>query len=323
MTEKSRAYFNNIIMPFIQKQHPDVLNEMSFTVVGSVGLGVDDEYSDVEAIIYLPDEIWKQNGMLQINLDKLLLQTNLWKQSGSIICVHPMSWMLDGHGEKILAGGQVPWDKLQFESLFVIQNMPVLYDRKGRFAKLRELTAPQKMPEILWKKTLLEKLKTLVSDGVHELKRCVDRKNYLDAYIPFGETVKNLLELGFMICRQYYPYRKHISWAYKRLASPVSDMYKNINLISSLTDWNDKLGAIEAVYNSYKDYIITNGLLPEMDFDRVNLSEMPLHDNEFDIAKNILDNANWKHEQEILMEKTLKAGFEPEAIRWVGWWKMV
>ena len=323
MTEKSRDYFDNIIMPFIQKQHPDVLNEMSFTIVGSVGLGVDDGLSDVEAIIYLPDEIWKQNGMLQINLDKLLLQTNLWKQSGSIICVHPMSWMLDGHGEKILACGQVPWGKLQFESLFVIQNMPVLYDRKGRFAKLRELTAPQKIPEVLWKKTLLEKLKAFVSDGVHELKRCIDRKNYLDAYIPFGDTVKNLLELGFIICRQYYPYRKHISWAYKKLASPVSDIYQKINLLSSVKDWNEKLGAIEEVYNSYKDYIISNELLPEIDFYRVNLSEMPLHDNEFDIAKNVLDNANWKNERDILMEKTLKAGFEPEAIRWVGWWKMV
>ena len=323
MTEKSINYFNEIIMTFIKKHHSDILNEMSFTIVGSVGLGIDDELSDVEAIIYLPDEIWKQNGMLQINLDKCLLETNLWKQNGSIICVHPLSWLLDGHGEKILESGKVPWLEVQLESLFPIQNQPIWYDQKGRLVKLRELTAPDKMPEIIWKKALLEKLKAFVSDGVQELKRCIDRMNYLDAYIPFGDTVKTLLEIGFIVCRQYYPYRKHLNWAFSKLPSPISNISLFLNKLSSVTDWQERLDIIEKIYELYKNYIVSKKLLPEIDFDRVNLVEMPLHDNEFDIVKNILNNRNWRVEQDILMEKTLKAGFEPEAVRWVGWWKMV
>ena len=323
MTEKSIGYFKEIIMPFIKKHHSDILNEMSFTIIGSVGLGNDDELSDVEAIIYLPDEIWRKNGILQINLDKCLLETNLWQQSGSIICVHPLSWMLDGKGEKILESGVVPWSELEIESLFSIHNQPIWYDQKSRLENLREMTAPDKMPEVIWKKTLLDKLKAFVSDGVHELKRCIDRRHYLDAYIPFGETVKALLEIGFMVCRQYYPYRKHLSWAFKKLPQPISNIYVKLNTLSSVTEWQERLDIIETIFEIYKNFIEINGLLPEINFDRVNLIDMPLHDNEFDIANNIIDNPNWKVEQEILMEKTLKAGFEPEAIRWVAWWKMV
>ncbi|MCL2420434.1 MAG: hypothetical protein FWD03_01120 [Defluviitaleaceae bacterium] len=39
--------------------------------------------------------------------------------------------------------------------------------------------------------------------------------------------------------------------------------------------------------------------------------------------KNILDNPNWRTEQDALMNKAIQAGFEPEAARWVGWWEMV
>lgn len=326
MTEKSANYFSNIVMPFIRERHPDILDEMSLMIVGSVGLGIDDELSDMEAIIYLPDEIWKINGMLQINLDKLLLETNLWQQGGSIICVHPLSWVLDWQGEKILASGVVPWTKIKNDSqygLFVLHNQPILHDKQGRLAKLREMTAPNEMPEIMWKKGLLDKIETFVCDSVHEIRRCIDRKLFLDAYIPFGDAVKALLEIGFIICRKYYPYRKHLSWAFSRLPPSISKLSPNFDLLSVVTDWQERLRIMAAIFNIYKDHIISYNLLPELDFNRVDLTEMPLHDNEFYIAKNILNNPNWRVEQGILMEKTLKAGFEPEASRWVGWWEMV
>ena len=55
---------------------------------------VDDGLSDVEGAIYLPDDIWKQNGMLQIELDKLVIEPNLWQQGGCGIQVYPLSWLL-------------------------------------------------------------------------------------------------------------------------------------------------------------------------------------------------------------------------------------
>ena len=261
MTEKSIDYFKNIIMPFIREHHADILGEMSFTIEGSVGLGIDDGLSDVEAAIYLPDDIWKQNGMLQINLDKLVLETNLWQQGGSGIQVYPLSWMLGRQGEKILAGGDIAWEKIAFDSLFglfVLHNQPVWHDPLGRVKKLRKLTAPAQMPEILWKKALLEKIQAFVSDGMHETHRCVNRKHFLDAHIPLGDAVKALLEIGFVVCRQYYPYRKHLSWAFSRLPSPVSDLKSSFDSLSVAADWQERLSIMETIYNFYRDYIISN-----------------------------------------------------------------
>jgi len=80
---------------------------------------------------------------------------------------------------------------------------------------------------------------------------------------------------------------------------------------------------METIYNFYRDYIISNNLLPELDFNRVDLLEMPLHDREFNIARSVLDNPNSRAEQAALMEKALKAGFTREAARWVEWWELV
>ena len=324
MKEKSVNYFNNIIMPMIREKYSDIMDEMTFNIHGSVGLGIDDEFSDVEAIIHLPDNLWKKRGgYLQIDLDKLLLETNLWLQPCSILCVHPLSWMIKGDVEKILSGeADIPWSEIEFDTLFNIHNDPVWHDPKDRYGKFRRLTAPDTMPEILWKKALLDKINDFVSGGIQEIHKCVNRRHYLDAYIPFGDAVKALLEIGFMVCRRYYPYQKHLSWAFNRLPSPVSDLKSQFDLLSVSTDWQERLDIMGIIYNFYRDYIISNNLLPELDFNRVDLVEMPLHDNELNIAKWILDNPNWRAEQDALMERALKASFTPEAARWVGWWEM-
>ena len=324
MTEKSVNYFSDIIMPLIHERHTDILNEISFQICGSVGLGIDDEFSDVEAAIYLPDKIWKQNGLLQINLIKCLTETNLWHQEGSIISVYPLSWLLDGQGEKILDGNDIDWEKIQFDSLFGLfnlHNQPIWYDPRDRLGKLREMTAPDKMPEILWKKALLDKIKDFVSDGIQEVNRCVNRKHYVDAYIPFGDAVKALLEIGFMVCRQYYPFRKHLSWAFGRLPKPISDLRANFDLLSVATDWRERLSIMETIYNFYRDYIISNALLPELDFDQVDLSDMS-DSNAFNNIESSLNNPNGANDWIEVQERTAKLGFGPEAEWVVNWFGM-
>jgi hypothetical protein len=322
MKEKSINYFNNVIMAMIREKYPDILDEMSFMVIGSVGLGTDDEFSDVEAGIHLPDDIWKaRGGYLQIDLDKCLRETNLWQQPCSIIPVKPLSWLFDWKGEKMLADGIVPWEEIDFESLFdfYVGNV-IWHDPQDRYGRLRRMLAPENMPDILWKKALIDKLNDFVSGGMQEVHRCVDRKHYLDAYIPLGEAVKGLLETGFMVCRQYYPFRKHLSWAFNRLPSPISDLRSQFDLLSAVTDWQERLTIMETIYNFYRDYIISNSLLPELDFNRVDLREMPLHENEFHNAKSLLDNPNYLNELAAKKEKAVSLGYDASAWGWVEWW---
>ena len=67
-------YFDETIMPLIFSRHSGILSEASIMILGSVGLHIDDEFSDMEAVLYLPDTIWKQNGVLQIELEECLAQ---------------------------------------------------------------------------------------------------------------------------------------------------------------------------------------------------------------------------------------------------------
>ncbi len=100
-------------------------------------------------------------------------------------------------------------------------------------------------------------------------------------------------------------------------------MSSQFNMLSSITDWQKRFSIMETIFNEYSKFIISNSLLPELDFNRIDLYEMPLHENEFDIVRNILNNPNWQAEQEIIREKTIKLGFEPEASCWARWWGIV
>lgn len=317
-------YFDDIIMPLIHGKHADILPEASIMILGSVGLRIDDELSDMEAVIYLPDKIWKRNSLLQIELDKCLSQTNLWKQEGSIICVHPLSWLLDYQGEKILAnGGNVPWGKLSFESLFTMQENLIYYDPQERLGKLRKLTSSPKMPEDLWKKALYTKLKNFVEDGVRAIKLSVVRNLYATAYIQFGFTVQTLYELGFLICHQYFPYLKHLRWAFDKLPAPISRLGPNFDLLSVTIDWWKRLSIIETIYNDYRSYIVSNSIFPEINFDLIDLYDMSLH-TDLGHARwfKAWENPNWRKNLNALKERTCKLGYEPDEWWVVDWFEM-
>lgn len=144
MLEKVSDYFEDIILPVIRSRHSEVLPEMSIMILGSVGLGIDDELSDLEAAIYLKDAVWKKcGGQLQLSLNDCLSDTNPWRKAGSVISVYPISWLLDGQAEKFLTcTNDLPWEEVSFETLFTIQNNLIFYDPQGTLNRLRAATAP-------------------------------------------------------------------------------------------------------------------------------------------------------------------------------------
>jgi hypothetical protein len=328
MRKRSIEYFDNIIMPLIRGRHSDILLEMSMRISGSVGQGNDDEYSDLDSEIYLPDDIWKWNGLLQIELDQCVAGTNLWKQdgalNGSMIAVHPLSWLLDYQAEKVLANGEnVPWDKLKFETLFSIHEDFVYHDPQDRFGRLRRLTAPEKMPENLWKKAIYKKLHDFLSGGIREIEISVWRKQYEAAYIQFGSALQALYELGFLICHQYYPYPKHLRWAFGKLPAPVSKLAEVFQTLSVTEDWQKRLESIESIYNGYKDYMVARNIAPELDFSFIDPHDMYIHNY---MTQAVFFKAwyipFWFDEVRSLREKAVRLGYGPEEFWAVNWWQM-
>lgn len=326
MRKKSIEYYDNIIMPLIRSKHSDILSEMSIRISGSVGQGNDDEYSDLDSEVYLPDDVWKRNGLLQIELDQLVAETNLWKQdwtlNGSMIAVHPLSWLLDYQAEKVLANGEnVPWDKLKFETLFSVHVDFVYHDPQDKFGTLRRLTAPEKMPENLWKKAIYKKLHDFLSGGIREIEISVWRKQYEAAYIQFGSALQALYELGFLICHQYYPYPKHLRWAFGKLPAPVSKLAEVFQTLSVTEDWQKRLESMESIYDGYKDYMVARNIAPELDFSFIDPHDMYIHNYMTQaISFKAWSNPLWFDEVKSLKEKAVSLGYGPEEFWAVNWW---
>ena len=327
MTKNIARYFDERIMPLIRSRHRDIVSEASIMILGSVGLHIDDAFSDMEAVLYLPDPIWKQNGVLQIELEEVLKETNPWKQegmvNGSIISVHPLSWMLEYQGEKILASGCVNWGKLSFEALFTIQENVIYYDPEDRLGRLRRLTAAEKMPDIFWKKAIYNKLKDFVENGVRAIQISVNRHLFSTANIQFGHTVQTLYELGFLICHQYYPYLKHLRLAFGRLPEPISELNAYFDMLSATSDWCKRLTMLETIYEAYKTFVVSKSIFPEMDFDRIDLHDMRIHT---DLGHagwfKAWENPDWRGSLNALKEKTVQLGYAPDMWWIVDWYNL-
>lgn len=267
MSVKVTEYFESTVMPMIRNRHSEVLPDMSVMILGSVGLGIDDELSDMEAAVYLNDPVWKKSGgQLQLSLNDCLFEANPWRKDGSVISVYPLSWLLDGHAKKFLTdASDLPWESVSFETLFTMQESLIFYDPQRTLQRLRESTAPSRRPEYLWKKSLLLEFNKLIVEDLSDLKKSVMRNRMAEAHILLGHVLEELIHIGFLIFHKYYPWRTHLRWAFDKHLMLSSRFGSDIDLILTSVDWYKKIEIIEVVIAAYKNYITLNALLPEID----------------------------------------------------------
>ncbi|MDR7856584.1 DUF4037 domain-containing protein [Tissierella sp.] len=307
-------YFENTVLPMIKAQYPAVYYEMSVMILGSVGLRIDDELSDFEAAVYLNDESWSKYGReLQLSLNQLLSKTNQWKAEGSIICVHPISWLLDGNAGKVLNNkNDIPWENIAFETLFTIQNNLIAFDPKGVLSFLRDNTSEQCYPLNLWRKMLLVQLKQLILEDYFELLKSVKRHNFAESSIIFGNVLNGIYHIAFTMTQSYYPWRIHLDWAFNNLSISKSELAKYIESLLSEYDWNKRVEILHDIIEFLKDYISQNALLPDVDLFSKDL------ENELIWSERLSawSNPKWKDFVLKKREEAIKNGYSPNEF-WV------
>ncbi len=318
MTKNVAAYFADTVIPAIRSEHLELVADMSIIVLGSAGLGVADESSDLEAAVYLDDTLWhEKGGQLQLTLNRRLRETCPYKMEGSTLCVWPTSWLLEGRMDKLLNGGEVkPWEEVAIEDLFTIQSNLIVWDPKDFLRRLRAATGPRQMPGAVWKQRLLLCLKKLLWEDFGELRSCVKRKRIAEAHILFGLVMESLLHAAFLISRRYYPWRTHLRWAFGQLPSPAADAASHIDVAVASTDWSEKMAAVERVVTVYKKYISENGILPEIDILSSDMCE------ELVWAERLKawENPNWRDWIVQCKEKAAIAGYhEDDSWVWSLW----
>ena len=323
MKKDINQYFNDVIMPLIREKHPHTLDESSIIILGSVGLGIDDAISDVEAAIYLPDSIWQQHGaQLQLDLNQCMVRyTNPWRQTGSIICVHPLSWVLNKQGEAILSGGDISWDKITFESLYEIQSNLIVHDPSERLSKLRIKTAPVKMPESIWNKALFTAIQNFIIHGFGDLWMNLERKDRLAEFpIHLGTAVENLFRMGFYISRQYHPWKSHWRWALGHLPTPLAALGTKFDMLPTLSDWHKKMDVLEEIFNIYRKYMAEHAIFPEIDLSRMDIRPVDLDYLQEEIIwperLEAWENPGWRDFLAVRKDKAVKKGY-PENEFWI------
>jgi len=270
---KITEYFDSFVMTILRSKYGDILPKMSIMILGSVGLGNDDELSDLEVGIYLGDSDWKQFGReIQLSLNELLRNNNPWQEKGSVLCVHPTSWLLDGQAHKFLEDKyNLPWEDVSFETLFTVQNNLIVFDPQKMLEKLRDKSAPTNRPDMLWRKSLLVAFKNIIEE-LHELEDSVLRNETAEVFGSFGRIIEEIFCIGFIASRSYYPWRSHLSWAFEKL--PLASDFKHlINRALAADTWPKKLEYIKNVTDAYKEYIKANDLLPGIDISAPSLED--------------------------------------------------
>ncbi|MFN8494870.1 MAG: DUF4037 domain-containing protein [Caldilineaceae bacterium] len=308
-----RSYFENTIISTIIAAYPAIAAEMSIIVLGSQGLGIADQFSDLEAAVYLDDALWRaQGGQLQLLLNACLQTTCPCRLAGSVIAVWPQSWLLGGCATALRTGQpSLPWESVAIEELFTMQENLIVWDPQGFLAEVKQTTSPSHYPLWLWKKRLFVAFKTLLDD-FSELSLNVKRSRQAEAHILFGEVLRTLFHIGFFINRQYYPWRTHLRWAFARLPRETSTVLTHLERAVTSSGWEEKLEATNQVIAFYKEFITHKGLLLEIDLLSADLSE------ELIWAERLKawENPHWRDWITRCQEKAMRDGHHPKEF-WV------
>jgi hypothetical protein len=276
VTRDVRTYFDDVVAPLVAGRFPEVEREMIVQVHGSYGLEMGDGHSDLDAIIYLDDPLWKaQGGQVQ-----LLLQHSLpgfaahspaycetpgdpfaWPIYGhSEFNVHPLSWLLDNQANAFLEGkGYPPWEEVSRETFYELGYHLVLRDPHGIMAHLQEITAPERYPEWLWRKALIGRLRDLKGEP-WEFEKALARRRMVEIRLLQAELTQRLLEIGFLISHRYHPYRKYLWLEFVKL--PLApEIRADFESLTGAADSMLPAEAMKHILRRYTEIILDRGLL--------------------------------------------------------------
>ena len=164
------------------------------------------------------------------------------------------------------------WEEASIPTLFTLQENLIYADPSGRLTRLRQATAPARMPETQWRRALLAELEDLVDNTLPDLRKSAARGMACEAQIHLGLVIESLLHVGFLIAHRYYPWRTHLRWAFDRLTGPVAEQAARVDALAEQADWPAKAAVAQEIFDAYRRIIAESGCLPGVDLDAADLT---------------------------------------------------
>lgn len=202
---------------------------------GSVSYGLADDLSNANIEVIYPDGEIEDTGTYFTELE------------GKEIKVDFSSW---SKYEKYL--NESP--KSTINTFWVIQKAVILHDPDDRFSKIQQ-QVNQYLPDYIWKEVVFSKWFGVAFNGV---KKAMRRNDTITAQILKGKMVQSILELTYLLNREYLP---PVKWLHRKfLELPLISKEINPYIVkllntADLEDFEVQEKAIIAVFGRHLNEI--------------------------------------------------------------------
>jgi hypothetical protein len=274
--DTSRAFFEEIVKPILEKHFPEITAAAAFGLFGygSEALGLDDEYSrdhhwGVRIDALLPESVpekgqQKIKATVSSNLPQTYRGHSLFSayQESAGLALDTLPGLLQRTiGLRRAPLNDVEWLQIPEEDITHVINGEVWHDPLGDFSAVRQILKAY-YPEPVRLRRIAHWCRYFSGMGSYALKRALLRDNVYYASIAFSRAVKWAIQLAFMLERTYYPYDKWIMVhmvALPRLGEPLKPLVDEA--VSLPCSWERKLALLDEMSDLLDRFLVEDGLI--------------------------------------------------------------
>jgi hypothetical protein len=217
----------------------------------------------------------------------------------------------------------VGWVSLCEADLHAAVSGTLFTDPAGEFSARLEAFAYY--PDDIRRKKIADWLILMSSHGPYNLARCVKRDDQVGALVYLGESVKRLMEIGFLLNRRYAPYNKWLNRCFRDLPRLADEVAMLLDVACSPCGWDERQDALLSVMEIYMRDVHAQGLT-KIDHLKPRDAGIALNESLYDVAVELLrplpDDLVWARFNEIerwevtvkkvILDPAWKTGFTME-----------
>lgn len=276
ITAISRQFFQEIVLPVMEREFPDVTAQTAFGLFGygSEAYQQDDELSRdhhwglrIDAL--MPDDLFHARReaiaqTLAANLPDTFQGYPL--RAGHLAGAGLAPDSLPAFLKRTLGIEHPPqtyaeWLSLPEEDIIHVVNGEVWHDPSGQFTALRQ-GFQNHYPEPVRLRRIAHWCRYFSGMGTYALKRAILRDNEFYATTRFANAIRLGVQLAFLLDRQYFPYDKWLMAYFARLPrlyTPLAPLVEEAVRLS--TGWERKLELLDRMADILDATMVADGII--------------------------------------------------------------
>ena len=240
--ELSRGFYHEVLEPRIRSDCPQSMDRIAAGLFGhgSQCLGFDDDISrdhdwGPRACILLNDEDYLSLGPgLKNVLGNAPEEYRGFRVSHDWLgprggVLNTREWFTGLLGGRAIPARPADWLPIQEHELLWATNGEIWHDGPGEVAGLRKYLGYY--PEEVWKKRLAEKCAAIDQSGAN-VERSLARKDTVAAWLSLGRLASQVMQVWFLLNREYAPFYKWLSRAFSQLPDLPGGLSEDILLLA-------------------------------------------------------------------------------------------